>query len=192
MNVSTAASILHALARTWKICPAPSLPQRGVVAFWHGDMLPVWMGFARLKPVALVSQSRDGAVLAAFLERLGYCCVRGSSSRGGQHALAELIDYARQGRLVLITPDGPRGPRGVAKRGAFICAQQAGVPLYWCTVECRWAIRSRRSWDHFRVPLPFARAQLFLSEPIEIPPTFSELDIEHIRCTLQERYAPGD
>ena len=59
----------------------------------------------------LVSASRDGAFLAAILERFGVQPVRGSSSRRGAQALLELATWAERGYDLAITPDGPRGPR---------------------------------------------------------------------------------
>lgn len=185
-----AITLLSILRRTWRLRVSGRIPTKGVVAFWHGQMLPVWALFANRQAVALVSQSRDGELLAALLEHWGYHCIRGSSSRGGSEALAVLIEQARSGKLVLITPDGPRGPRGVVKRGAIVCAQQANVPLIWCSVQCSWAWHSRHSWDRFCVPLPFARVELSLSDAIEVPP--QEDAVVRLSQMLQVCYAPRD
>jgi lysophospholipid acyltransferase (LPLAT)-like uncharacterized protein len=186
------AFVLDLVARTWRLRVRGMRPSSGVVAFWHGQMLPVWAIFARQNAIALVSPSRDGDVLAALLERWGYQIVRGSSSRGGRQALETLIEHARAGRLVLITPDGPRGPRGVVKRGAVVCAQQAQVPLVWCSVRCRWAFRSQRSWDRFLLPLPFATVEITIAPALDIPPTLESDDIAQLCTELQTRYAPTD
>jgi lysophospholipid acyltransferase (LPLAT)-like uncharacterized protein len=185
-------ALLSLLRWTWRIHPSGSVPQHGVVAFWHGEMLPVWAFFAGQDGVALVSQSRDGALLAQLLEQWGYRCIRGSSSRGGREALDELVTLARQGALVLITPDGPRGPRGVAKRGAVLCAQQAQVPLYWCRVRCRWAWRFRRSWDQFILPLPFARIEITLSAPIVVSASLDTEGVSTLCGQLQRHFAVED
>lgn len=186
------AFVLDLVARTWRLRVRGMRPSSGVVAFWHGQMLPVWAIFARQNAIALVSPSRDGDVLAALLERWGYQIVRGSSSRGGRQALEALIEHARAGRLVLITPDGPRGPRGVVKRGAVVCAQQAQVPLVWCSVRCRWAFRSQRSWDRFLLPLPFATVEITIAPALDISPTLESDDIAQLCTELQTRYAPTD
>jgi len=59
---------------------------------------------------ALISASKDGAFLAAILERFKVQPVRGSSSRRGPQALLELTSWAERGYDLAITPDGPRGP----------------------------------------------------------------------------------
>ncbi|MCX7930774.1 MAG: lysophospholipid acyltransferase family protein [Chlorobi bacterium] len=191
MKTTIAVLLLSLLRRTWRLRIIGQVPQRGIIAFWHGEMLPVWALLAGQDAVALVSPSRDGAVLAALLECWGYRCVRGSSSRGGKSALEQLIEHARAGRLVLITPDGPRGPRGQIKRGAVLCAQHAGVPLFWCRVRCRWAWFFRRSWDHFMLPLPFSRVTVDISQPISIPHDATDEDLARFRHELAERFAPS-
>src|SRR3989304_2644684 len=58
-----------------------------ILAFWHNRLLLLpyiyryEMHLKRL--VAMVSKSRDGEFTANFLERFGFRCIRGSSSKGG-------------------------------------------------------------------------------------------------------------
>jgi lysophospholipid acyltransferase (LPLAT)-like uncharacterized protein len=81
-----------------------------IIAFWHGKMLPAWKFFGSFGANAIVSQSKDGEILTALLEKWGFRVVRGSSSKGGREALQEIVDIAPKGYF-LITPDGPQGPR---------------------------------------------------------------------------------
>src|SRR5579863_3010443 len=78
----------------------------GVV--WHKDLLFALDYFRRRKIVVMVSRSRDGELVARALERMGYRTVRGSSSAGGQEALAELTTLVRNGWGSAIIADGPR------------------------------------------------------------------------------------
>jgi lysophospholipid acyltransferase (LPLAT)-like uncharacterized protein len=148
-----------------------AMPQgASVLAFWHGEMLPIWKFFSRRNAVGLTSLSRDGAVLAQLLGDWGYEPVRGSSSKGGREALVRFTRLATS-HLALITPDGPRGPRCEFKLGAVLTASRAAVPLVLCRLEASanavW--RFERSWDKFCLPKPFARLRLCFSEPILIP-----------------------
>lgn len=147
------------LGRSWRLrIHGPLPPERAVIAFWHGEMLPAWRCFAHRGAAALVSRSRDGGLLTRLLEGWGFTVLRGSSSKGSEEALAEMIEAARRGR-VLITPDGPRGPARKMKAGAVVAAQRAGVPLYLCRVRAAHAIRGT-NWDRFLIPLPFAAIDL--------------------------------
>lgn len=153
-------ALLYWLGKTWRIEAQGELPAGAVViAFWHGDMLPVWKYFADTQSLALISLSRDGGLLADLVSRWGFETVRGSSSKGGGEALADIVGALRSGRRVLITPDGPRGPQHVMKPGAVIAAHRAQVPLVLCRVTAGAAIRGS-NWDRFLIPLPFARMSI--------------------------------
>lgn len=156
---------LRLLGATWRIsraAPPECAPiidgtSPAVIAFWHGSMLPVWYRFRSGKHAALVSGSADGELLAGYLERaLGYGrVIRGSSSRGGADALDAMV-AALAGSSCLITPDGPRGPRHVAKPGALVAARRSEVPVMLVGWWCRKKI-TLGSWDRMEVPLPFSR-----------------------------------
>ncbi len=67
-----------------------------IFCLWH-NRLAISMVVRRRHPrklVALVSASRDGALLAAVLGRFGVEQIRGSSSRRGPQALLELTSRA--------------------------------------------------------------------------------------------------
>lgn len=167
------------LGATWRLrCHGPLPPERAVVAFWHGDMLPVWKRFAvraGAGDFALVSRSRDGGLLTDLLGRWGFRVIRGSSSKGGKEAWAELLAAAQRGR-VLITPDGPRGPARKLKAGAVVAAYRARVPLWLCRVRCAAAIHGTH-WDRFLIPLPFATVDLeFIPFPVPQEASREEID----------------
>ena len=131
-------------------------------ALWHNRLFFALEGFRRFRrrPIyALVSASRDGAWLDAFLATGGVRTVRGSSSRRGREAVGALLAKLREGHDIGITPDGPRGPMYDFKRGAFIVARRADVPvlLIGCRFESAWRLKS---WDGFYVPKPFSRVHL--------------------------------
>ena len=87
--------LVRMLARTWTIRVHGRLPTGpSIVAFWHGEMLPVWFSFRALRPVALVSSSKDGSLLSRLLQDWGYTVVLGSSSKGGKEALDQLARNA--------------------------------------------------------------------------------------------------
>lgn len=154
-------ALLRTLASTWRIrfSGAP-LSGACVIAFWHGSMLPVWKFFSKTGAYAVVSRSRDGKILSDLLTVWGYRLIRGSSSSGGRETLAIMTEAASCGK-VLITPDGPRGPKCTAKAGAALAAQRSGANLVCCRVEISRRI-ILKSWDSFAVPLPFARITLIM------------------------------
>ncbi len=177
-------SLLDYWCRSWHLHlhTTGELPQPSIVAMWHDEMLPVWRFFAPSSPVALVSQSRDGLLLAQLLQRWNYTVIYGSRHRGGKEALHILEAFARS-RTVLLTPDGSRGPRHRFKPGAVVLAYRTQQPLILCRIRASgW--RFRKSWDHFLLPYPFTTVHLFCSPPLSIPPQAdrSEIDGWITRC----------
>jgi lysophospholipid acyltransferase (LPLAT)-like uncharacterized protein len=149
---------ITALVRTlrfrWRGDP---LPEKCIVAFWHSRMIGGWW-VARNQSVAIVSKSKDGDYLSSVLADWNYLLVRGSSASGGKEALDEAIELLRnnQAKRIVITPDGPRGPKEIFKRGAFVAAKELSLPLYFLDIEYKAAKILHKSWDHFEIPLPLS------------------------------------
>jgi lysophospholipid acyltransferase (LPLAT)-like uncharacterized protein len=167
---------VRALARTWRlhvvgVDQARTAAERGrtyVLLCWHDALLPVMWHHRRRGITAVVSEARDGQYLAQFAESLGYGLIRGSSTRGGRRALRGAIRALECGVPVGITPDGPRGPRRVAKAGVVAAAvgRAVVVPVH---AEARPGWRAK-SWDRFLVPAPFATVRVAYGQPFEIRP----------------------
>ena len=105
-----------------------STPQY-IVAFWHQHILLMLHSAYRRPISALVSQSRDGEMIARVISHYGAETSRGSSTRGGSAAVRDMIRAAREGKNLAITPDGPKGPPRVAKDGIVVAAQATGLPI---------------------------------------------------------------
>ena len=141
--------------------------QKFVLAFWHGSMLLPWY-LQRYKNFAgLTSKSKDGDLLAKVLNLWSYNVVRGSSSEGGEIALGILLDYAKNGCSISITPDGSLGPYRKMKAGAVVVAKKSGLPLVLVSVGFK-SKRNLKSWDKFTVPKLFTKAKVIYSAPIRI------------------------
>lgn len=156
--------LIRALASTWRVDTVNGAPlaearhagRRVLFTLWHGELLPL-LWHQRGENVAIViSDHRDGEIIARIAESLGYATVRGSSSKGGSRALIGLMREIDGGRDGAITPDGPRGPAHVFAPGAAVAAQRTGALIVPIRARASRAWRLR-SWDRFLVPMPFAR-----------------------------------
>jgi len=125
--------------------------------------------------VIIISSSRDGDYIAEPAKLLGYKVARGSSTRGGNKALKEMVSLAKNHSFG-ITPDGPKGPPFVVKEGALVLAYLTGLPIYALQVSVSKAYVFK-SWDGFVLPLPFARISVIYSEAIYVrsKEVFSEI-----------------
>lgn len=136
---------------------------------WASAQAAARSGRPRRRGFMLISQHGDGRIIAWAVKLLGISSIAGSSTRGGRGAVLRLVREARQGADIGITPDGPRGPRQVCKKGVAVIAQQSGLPVYPMTysVERCWRVRS---WDGMIIPKPFTRGVVILGSPLTVPP----------------------
>lgn len=160
-----------------------------VTIVWHNRLLfypPMFTRKALSRTVGVVSASRDGQYMAEMLAQFGVRSVRGSSRRKGAIALRGALKLLRQGNIVCVTPDGPRGPRYRMSLGPVILASRTGAPVLPTTVisSSHWCLRT---WDRFRIPKPFAKIVLVVGEGIIIPPDLSEEEMERWRQILEQR-----
>ncbi len=175
---------------------APLSAGQGVIlAFWH-EHLAVFACCWRIAlsratagavpPVdILISAHRDGRLIARILAEAGAGIIEGSSTRGAAPALRRMLRLLAQGRVLVITPDGPRGPRRQAAPGIAQLAAASGAPVLACA-----AITLRRrtlgSWDRMIIPLPFSRGTIALAAPIHVPRDGAEAALPLIAAALTQ------
>ncbi len=179
--------------RVWQKEREDELKARGesvIYVFWHNRLLPLIPYYRRYflsrfpqgRVDVLVSKSKDGEIMARVLHRFGFGTVRGSSSRGGREAMVEMARRLKRGFDIGIIPDGPRGPRYVAKTGAVALARVTGSPILPVGVSARPVYRFN-SWDRFMLPLPFARVAVCFGHPIYVG---RREDLEESRRSLEQ------
>lgn len=166
---------LQLLARTWRFRVVNAAAIDGlraarrnfIFSLWHGQLLPLLWHHRNEGVVLLISEHRDGELVARAAESLGYALVRGSTTRGADRALISVIRELQAGREVAITPDGPKGPAGKYAPGALIASQRSGaaiVPVV-AVADRAWRLKS---WDRFMIPKPFARVTVAYGDPASV------------------------
>jgi lysophospholipid acyltransferase (LPLAT)-like uncharacterized protein len=202
LSVALGVPFLRALAATWRVrevgregwhrCRAE---RRSVIlALWHGQMLPLLSHHRDEGVSVLISEHRDGEIIARVVQAFGFRTVRGSTSRGAERALLGIVALLRRGEEVAMTPDGPRGPRHRFAPGALIAAQRSGAPIVGVVahVDRTWQLGS---WDRFEIPKPFARVTIAYSEPLVVDDATPREaaarapELEAVMQTLAERAA---
>ncbi|MFZ2958298.1 MAG: lysophospholipid acyltransferase family protein [Candidatus Ozemobacteraceae bacterium] len=172
-------------------------PGSVLFVIWHARQIAATMVLKGRGIAAMTSQSKDGDIVSAAMENLGYRLVRGSSSRGGARSLLEMARLMKtEGCDGAITVDGPRGPIHRAKPGATLLAQRLGVPVLPIAALVS-PVKQMASWDRFEVPYPFSRVVFQLGKPFFIAPTASieegtrliEERIESVERAASERMA---
>ncbi|WP_018290323.1 lysophospholipid acyltransferase family protein [Verrucomicrobium sp. 3C] len=160
-----------------------------IFAFWHNRLLVMPALYSRHFPerrlVALVSASNDGELLSRLLSQFGFEAARGSSSRHGSLGFRTILRLGREGRDIVVTPDGPRGPRYQLQDGVLQIAQLLQRSIL--PISCRFSRRSEmRSWDRFQIPHPFSACHIHVGALIAPPKDGSPTELAACRLALEE------
>jgi len=159
--------------------------ERVILAFWHDRL--VLMPFANhwaQRVCIMVSRHRDGELISRAVRPLAIDTVRGSSTRGWSGALKGLLRAYRAGANLAFAPDGPRGPRWVAKSGVVQVARATGAVIVPVGAATRWG-RRLGSWDRLVIPVPGSRVVYLAGRTIAVPPDADAAAIEDARLELE-------
>lgn len=177
---------IRAIFEVEDIDPSVALPRGYIFALWHDSILiPLAkQSIARTKVAALVSRHQDGAYLAEFMRVNGIRSVRGSTARGGDQALRELMRVGDDWQI-FITPDGPRGPHHQIKTGLVYLASRTGRPIVPAVSHFGNAWHIQGKWTGQYVPKPFSVNWYLIGAPLAIPPDQTREQMEFHRARVQ-------
>lgn len=146
--------------------------QSYILATWHGRILVTAAAPRALRtppplPIhALISPHGDGAMLAAVLRKFHCHVIFGSSNRHGHEAYQSILELLQSSpAIIVITPDGPRGPRMRVKPGIIRMAQESRLPLVPFS-NCARRVLRLKSWDRFLLVLPFNHIVYRMGTPL--------------------------
>jgi len=133
---------------------------------------------------ALTSRHADGSFVAAVLRLIGISTVRGSTNRIGPGALRELM-RTTEDKHIVITPDGPRGPRRQMSNGIVFLASRTGRGVVPTASSCSRCWRVKGSWTDLVIPKPFARVFLLTGNPVKVPPALGREELQQYAAVIQ-------
>lgn len=158
-----------------------------IIPFWHGRMFlfpAFYKKYVDRDLRVLISAHRDGELISRIIDRFDLGTVRGSSRRGGKAAMLELQNLVKRGVVVIVTPDGPKGPGLKVRRGIIEMAKRTGAPILPVTYSATRKI-ILDTWDKFVVPLPFSTVTFSFGEPIYVGHDISREQGAEIRDRLE-------
>jgi lysophospholipid acyltransferase (LPLAT)-like uncharacterized protein len=144
---------------------SPVGDEQHVCVCWHSELLmspQAYRAIHKKQPAsAIISQHFDGSLIASTLNLLRIRPLRGSSKKGARQVLLQAFRSIKSGEEVLITPDGPRGPRHSMSDGAIGIALKSKLPIFVMNykVDSYWKLSS---WDSFIIPKPFSKIDFYL------------------------------
>ena len=136
-------------------------PGRNLIyACFHQDDLTCLPYFGGQNITILISQSKDGQILASASEYLGYLTVRGSSHRGGVAGLLAGMRKVQEGFSMTIAVDGPKGPIYKVKEGITAVSTKSGRPIVPVRGYPERKFIFEKSWNQATLPMPFTKIKI--------------------------------
>jgi len=139
--------------------------EQHVCVTWHAELLMTPQAYRYIhknqSASAIISSHFDGSLIAGTLEFLDIRPLRGSSKKGAKQVLLQAFKSIKSGEEVLITPDGPRGPRHSMSDGAIGLALKSKLPIFVMNFKAKryWQLNS---WDSFVIPKPFTTIDFYM------------------------------
>lgn len=160
---------------------------------WHQQFfsgIRYFQNYNIYKPSIMISESRDGEIVAGLANRAGWYPVRGSSSRSGRNALKSMIAKLKETRLACHIVDGPTGPFGKVKAGVIRLAHvtDAVIVPFNVSAENAWKFRS---WDKFILAKPFSKVSIRFDKMIKFNKVKEEKSFEEQRKQLEKIMLPA-
>lgn len=146
--------------------------KKSILMLWHNRLSIVSEILYRLDNntifSAFISKSRDGdplAKLAASYKTGKAIRVPHNQRHQALKTVIDTLKYTKE--VVIITPDGPKGPRYEVKPGIVAAAREtdaAIIPFTWTSSKF-WQLKS---WDKLLFPKPFSTLIITFGKPIEL------------------------
>lgn len=158
-----------------------------VVLFWHEKLafMPFIFGkcWQGRKANVIISDHKDGQIISDIISHFGIGSIRGSSSKGALKAFLSAVKSINNGVDVVITPDGPRGPRHSISDGSVTIPQKTGanIVILSYTATRFWQFNS---WDKMILPKPFSKITYYASREFNL----DGLDMQEAKALIARKF----
>lgn len=144
--------------------------KRCILMLWHNRLaiLPEILEqyASQFVYCAFVSKSRDGDLMSILANSYPAGRTLRVPHNARRKALNQMIDQLKEGgEIMVLTPDGPRGPRYEVKPGIAVAAKEAAayiVPFSWSASRL-WQLKT---WDKLMFPMPFSKISASFGDSI--------------------------
>ncbi len=157
-----------------------------IFAFWHQQIALGVMILGQMGPkmTALISSHSDGKIVASVAKNTGCSIISGSTNKQASSALRNILQTLKSKGNIVITPDGPRGPREQVNSNIMAIANKTSSKIIAVGFSSSKYIQFK-SWDLFRLPLPFSNINVVFQSPISATGE-KEIDDNLLRASLKE------
>ncbi len=169
-------------------------PTGFIVCFWHGRIAASIGAQPLCRPLRptrlIISLSEDVEFIARAMEMMDLPAFRGSSRRtkdprrrySGGAVYRQSLVWVREGGVLILTPDGPRGPAEQMAEGPVRMASRTGAPLLLMGLATT-PLARLKTWDRMELPRPFGRGVIVFDGPLHAS---EDLDAEAMTALRRE------
>jgi len=129
-----------------------------LICIWHSRLIffPRFFKYIKYPVWGISSTHKDSEILARVLKSWGINLIKGSSTRGWINVIKQMSQlFKKENATIIVTVDGPKGPRKIAKEGSIKLAKKHNVPIVAASAisSSYWELPS---WDQTKIPKPFS------------------------------------
>jgi lysophospholipid acyltransferase (LPLAT)-like uncharacterized protein len=135
-----------------------------IAVSWHSELLVSPQAYRKLRKKqptsAIVSRHFHGKLVEKVLNFFNIAPLRGSTNKGAREVLINSLRAIKNNESILLTPDGPKGPRYSMSDGAVALALKTKLPIMIINYQptSYWQLKS---WDRFLIPKPFTTINIY-------------------------------
>ena len=140
----------------------------GVFYFWHQNIIAALFFLKEKKSMGhcIISPSKDGKIIGFIAKKLGFKVIYGSAYKNTLKSIRTSLDVLELNKKIAVVGDGSRGPAFKLQRGVIYLAAKSKVPLVFIDCKSKWTFTFNKSWDKFKIPLPFSKIYIKVHTPI--------------------------
>ena len=157
-----------------------------ILAFWHSQLMMVGHVWKSKNTLNMLASSHSDGRFGSYIA--GHFNLKNISimAKNKSPSLRKVFKILNEKNYIGITPDGPRGPNKKVSEGIIKIAMHSQVPI----IPLGFASNKNfklNSWDSFLITYPFSKCNFVWGEPITIPSSTKENEIEKYKIFLEDK-----
>ena len=157
-----------------------------ILAFWHSQLMMVGHVWKSKNTLNMLASSHSDGRFGSYIA--GHFNLKNISimAKNKSPSLRKVFKILNEKNYIGITPDGPRGPNKKVSEGIIKIAMHSQVPI----IPLGFASNKNfklNSWDSFLITYPFSKCNFVWGEPIIIPSSTKENEIERYKIFLEDK-----
>ena len=157
-----------------------------ILALWHSQLMMVGHVWKSKNTLNMLASSHSDGRFGSYIA--GHFNLKNISimAKNKSPSLRKVFKILNERNYIGITPDGPRGPNKKVSEGIIKIAMHSQVPI----IPLGFASNKNfklNSWDSFLITYPFSKCNFVWGEPITIPSSTKENEIEKYKIFLEDK-----